>query len=151
MTQKDNRARPIYETDDSRAAQAALAERIAEIYSWQLHPLPYSYRWDYQIHSGDDALGFLELKNRTTALKDKNHFWISAAKIQSGVQMLSFMSSIVASAALFLGVRAPDGDFMYKYSSIHKLGWSYGGRANPRDGGDSEPMILIPTSLFWRL
>lgn len=137
--------RPIYESDRDREAERAFIGEIERIKGCHLEKLPYSYRADCLVFREQTLIGVAELKVRGVAYAQIPTVFISLGKfiatIQLAEQLRGIEKSLIRSLFFFKFV---DGSYYYEWRPEHELEIRQGGRNQPRDSADREPLIHLP-------
>lgn len=136
--------RPIYETDQSREAEARIAKTFAAFKSLHLVKLKFAYAVDYML-MGDTPKAFMEVKERhydMDTLDRWGGFMLSLHKWSIGNQYAKD-----AGIHFVVVVKTTDG-IWYHVSKGEIDGVSYGGRTDRNDPDDMEPVILLKKNRF---
>ena len=149
-------SRPTYVTSEDVNKAWACVCRLAAAYGYGAYKNPGQYsRIDFLLLSQSRrAPGhaiWVEVKCRTHAFGQFPTLLISAMKWKEGIELAR-----TTGAGFCILVNYTDGDYFYGYKPAHvadgRVYLEHGGRTrNTRDGGDIEPVMHIPMSLFQKV
>lgn len=134
-------ARQTFEDDRTRAAEDAVADRLAAVWGYTYKRLPYSYGLDFVFFQGGIARGLVEVKVRP-GVRAYPDFRISLRKIVDG-------RALAQAAGLGIQLVIDAGDGLYRLDATRPfagLGWIE--RRNPRDPWDGELAAIFPWDTF---
>jgi hypothetical protein len=134
--------RPIYETEETKAVELAMAAELSKRWGCDVVKLPRAYRLDYGARRDQRLLGWLELKRRYRNFVDHDRVFLSLQKVM-GARELNAVSVLPC----FLVIQFDDGFF---YANILKGGRAieFRGRTDRGDWQDQEAVIAIPCDDF---
>lgn len=149
-------ARPIYENDETLARESAVARYLGAKWSAVLYKLPIAYRLDFAVTRGveREILAWLEIKGAPNAFykRPQNALLARTAKVIEPAYAQLAVLKWRAGLGLALATGLPfivvfdyrDLVVFHEYDARTAYGYEIGGRSDPRDEGDQEPMVRIP-------
>ena len=133
--------RPMYETREDRAREAAVIEKIERHLDAKAQKCPMRYRADYALLRGNEVLRFVEVKVRSECY---DPYWIALDKWM----MLERLSLYALHSSLIV-VQWPDRLACVEVSPTNRKRLAiWGGRKDRADWQDVEPMVCIPLARF---
>lgn len=142
-------ARMLYESNEDRHNESAIAKRIERAWRVELKKLPMSYAVDYAVTRDNQVVGWVEVKRRNIAPSWKSII-MSVRKWRDGC----ILASTTGFGWAFVVENARDGKlWWFDCSDVMDedidLTVEWGGRTKKtRDSGDIEPVIHLPTKMF---
>jgi hypothetical protein len=134
--------RPVYESEEDRRNERAVAGRLVAMWNCQVFKNPDFYPLDYSIVQGRMVKGFCEIKCRLAhyeTLLLSVHKWMAGLEFTSSTGLPSF---IVA--------RSPAGLFRMQIQPM-ELAIEIAGRKDRGDSQDQEPCVMIPYARMKRI
>jgi len=133
--------RPRYERQADRDAENRLIELVCKRYQLDsFFKLPASYILDFAVSRNKQIIGFVEVKKRTTAMRQYPTFFIALHKVLQAKQyeLIGLHSRVVVEWSDCIGSVRLDAPFELKF----------GGRSDRNDSADQEPMAHFPIDSF---
>lgn len=133
--------RPRYERQADRDAENRLIELVCKRYQLDsFYKLPASYILDFAVSRNDQIIGFVEVKKRTTAMRQYPTFFIALHKVLQAKQyeLIGFHSRVVVEWSDCIGSVRLGAPFELKF----------GGRSDRNDSADQEPMAHFSIDSF---
>jgi hypothetical protein len=140
-------ARKMYEDEATLSLETDFRRDIENWTGVDLKKLPISYRVDFAILDGTRIRGFCELKCRVVEFKTYDSLILSLGKWDALINLQRSTPDMRSRVC----VRYLDGDYWYPVSedSIGEVSVRWGGRNDRGDWQDMEPVVHIPTRLFF--
>lgn len=144
-------ARPQYETQTDLDHENAARPLIEKSFNCEIKKVPKSYMFDWMLYRDKKAFACAEYKRRWVGFNDYPFIILSAAKFWKGISFGQMLER-----GFYFFVEFDDGlygaPFRLKPESIStyfNIGW--GGRTDRDDAEDSEPVVHVPISKFYKL
>ena len=135
-------SRPIYETQQDRDNEQALAELIERSFSCTMHKMPMKYTLDFAAVRGGKVVAFLEMRQRRIPMRQYDTYMIALHKIMKAKEFTH-----VTGLPCFLVIRWTDAVGMVNMGTC-EYDIEVGGSTRRNDWQDIEPMALIPMTQF---
>lgn len=133
--------RQQFETDEYLARERRVAEKIEQAMGVQAMKLPKHYRADYALYKDGLLLRFCEVRIREQSYKTLR------TSLAKWVALLNWAEW--ARLPSLLVVQWPEMTGVVVVKRSHALpGIVWGGRNDPRDDQDSEPLVEVPYERF---
>ena len=136
-------ARQLYENKKSLGIETKFATWIQDIWKCQLNKLPISYALDYLAFRDEEAVSFVELKNRKCNKDTYPTYMISLSKL---LKAKDYKRNLGLSSMLCVSWQDQKGWLNLTNLTDFKIG--FGGRYDRNDWQDVEPVIYIPIHKF---
>lgn len=137
--------RPVYETQNDRDNEAAVIQAVCQRWNCTAVKSPALSGSDVYFDRGDTRLAHAEIKCRTHTFKTYPDFFISAAKLRSGLERAR-----LARVVYVLIVRFTDGIYWAYINEATVADWCCrpAGRDDRNDKRDKELCVFIPLKKF---
>lgn len=136
---------PLYETDEDRARQRALAQRLSSLWSCDFILTPRKYPVDC-VFTTDDHAWWVELKHRNNSSTKYSTLIIDKKKLVAGIE-----HSKLTGWPFFVVVHWSDGVFMAQVTETTRYFVDCGGRTDRRDPNDIDVVAYLPVREFRRI
>lgn len=134
--------RPVYETQEDRSRERAVAERLAALSGTRALAMPLRYDVDYALVDDQERVRrWLEIKCRTNNRDAYPTYLLSYGKYLKLVALAS-----ASGVGVRLAVKWSDALGVLPIPSPHTI--SFGGRSDRKDWQDREPVALFPICDF---
>ena len=133
--------RPRYERQADRDGEQKLIKLACKRYSLDgFFKLPASYILDFAVSRNDQIIGFVEVKKRTTAMRQYPTFFVALHRVLQAKQyeLIGLHSRIIVEWSDRIGSVRLDKPFELRF----------GGRSDRNDSADQEPMAHFSIDLF---
>lgn len=134
----------MHETESSLHSEGQLAKRLEKAWECSLRKLTVPYRVDFALEKEGAVQAWVEVKCRNYPSTRYPTLMISVLKWETGI-----MRAQATGLPFIIAIGFADGIKYYRYSSEHKVSFTWGGRTRlTRDQSDIEPVVHIPMELF---
>ena len=131
-------SRPIYETQQDRDNERAVAEAIGQRYGCDMHKLPMKYILDFAATRDGRVVAFIEVRCRNIASTQYDEFMVSVGKLLAAKSLTS-----CTGIPCRLAVRWADGVTRITNLPPENYDVRIGGSTRRNDWQDIEPMAYI--------
>lgn len=137
-------ARPLYETESDRTAEAKAKKRVAEAWKATIYKLPMRYKLDWAFEKDGHLFAVAEYKKRDIAHGLYDEIILSLDKVMAGLELADTLQ-----VPFYFFVEFTDG---LRYVHITRVAptqvqW-HGRSVKKRDWQDMEPCVMIKSVLF---
>lgn len=140
--------RPIYESEEDRVNEQALADYLAERHDLLMYKMPIKLHLDYFATRGGRGVGFFEMRRRKVNMHQYDTMMLGMHKIQSA-------HNLTAATGLpcFFVVQWNDAKGICRIPPEEHVSvrWDWGGHNNRNDPQDMEPVAYWDISAFKEL
>jgi hypothetical protein len=138
-------SRPMYETQQDRDNEQALARLIAERFNCVMHKMPIKYTLDYAATRNNDVVAFVEMRRRKIPMERFDTYMIALHKVIKAQELNN-----VTGLPCFLVIQWTDAVGMCRLDTCdHSI--EVGGSTRRGDWQDIEPMAHIPIHQFMEI
>jgi hypothetical protein len=135
-------SRPLYETEQDRQNEQALATLVSERFNCTMHKMPMKYTLDFAAARDGEVVAFLEMRQRKINRDRFDTYMISLNKILRAEEL-----GRVTGLPCFLVIQWTDAVGMCRLDTCdYKV--EIGGSTRRGDWQDIEPVAHIPINQF---
>ena len=140
--------RPLYETSADLAREKKVADKLAELWQWDMRKLPISYKADY-LATGQHPFRTNQSVGRAwVEVRCRNHTHDTYPSVFISVQKVSYVAELmrVTDLPFYFVVEWQDMVGVAELKPPFEVDWT--GRNDMRDSADVEPIVHVPLSEF---